>query len=289
MSEVLFHFLSRIPCPSSYAKGVGVLLVSVLTVSVASAERQPFERYQSVVDRQMFGPPPEGFDPTKPPSEAVTSRAQQKADAELSKEQEKLKSAIRFSMINVTPSGETAVGFTDSSDSKSPRNYYLKVGESAGNWTVKEADPAQSSMTIVNTEGVEVSLSIGGDSAKGAGKTAAAGGQPVAADRRRNLVTAPGMGSLRARREQRRAAETARMEEFNRQMQEREAALEKRAQEDAAQREAEKAEREAEREAQRKQLLQIQEELKKSREEKEKAKEQEKEQSDKSDSDDSQS
>ena len=41
----------------------------------------------------------------------------------------------------MTPDGATVVGFTDNSDPKVPRHYYLKVGESRDNWTVKEADP----------------------------------------------------------------------------------------------------------------------------------------------------
>ena len=152
--------------------GLGLLAVSALAVSVARAEKPPYSRYQTIVDRQMFGPLPPGFDPAKMPSEVTRSSASQRA--ELTKEQEKLKSAIRFSVINMTPDGQVAVGFTDSTDAKSPRHYYLKVGESRGGWLVKEADPETATMTVAKGE-IEVTLTIGGDSAKDAAATAKAG------------------------------------------------------------------------------------------------------------------
>ena len=152
--------------------GLGLLAVSALAVSVARAEKPPYSRYQTIVDRQMFGPLPPGFDPAKMPSEVTRSSASQRA--ELTKEQEKLKSAIRFSVINMTPDGQVAVGFTDSSDGKNPRHYYLKVGESRGGWLVKEADPETATMTVAKGE-IEVTLTIGGDSAKDAAATAKAG------------------------------------------------------------------------------------------------------------------
>ena len=157
-----------------------VVAGAIALATDASAERQPYERYQSIVNRQMFGPLPVGFDPTKSPSEV--SKSGSAAEKELTKEQEKVKSAIRFSVINVTPQGETAIGFTDNSDPKAPVHYYLKEGESRGGWTVKEADAKTATMTIAK-DGIEVSLSLGGDSAKD-GKT-----QAVDADERTSTVT----------------------------------------------------------------------------------------------------
>ena len=227
------------------------------------AEKQPFERYQSIVDRQMFGPLPEGFDPTKSPSEVQkSSSAEEKA---LSKEQEKIQSAIHFSMINLTPDGKTAVGFTDSSDPKNPVNYYLKVGETRNGWTVKEADAQEATMTIVR-DGIEVSLSIGGNSAKGAGTTARAGTAPANAG-----ASAPAgrhrMGAFTTLRERRlwrkqeeKDAEAKRMKE----QEEREAERQAQAEQDKLQREAALAE-------QRQQLLAIQEEMKRMREAKQAA------------------
>ena len=120
-----------------------------LLTAVASAEKQSFERYQSIIDRQMFGPLPPGFDPTKLPSEVQKSSSAQ--ERELSKEQEQLKSAIHFSVINVAADGKTEVGFTDNSDPKTPRHYFLKVGDSRDGWTVKEADADHSLTYIAST------------------------------------------------------------------------------------------------------------------------------------------
>ena len=46
-----------------------VLIAIALVFSAAYAEKQPIERYQSIIDRQMFGPLPPGFDPSKSPNE----------------------------------------------------------------------------------------------------------------------------------------------------------------------------------------------------------------------------
>lgn len=163
------------------------LVFVVMAVLSAAAERPAFERYQSIVDRQMFGQPPAGFDPTKMPSEVTKS----KSDAELTKEQEQVKKAIRFSVINVTPSGETVVGFSDNGDPKNALHYYLKVGESQNGWTVKAADPEEATMTI-EKEGIEVTLKLGGDSSTDAGAVV-----NRAAENAANQAT-----SLRARRRQ---------------------------------------------------------------------------------------
>lgn len=238
----------------------------VVLVALSSfGERQPYDRYQSIVDRQMFGPLPPGFDPTKSPAEVQKSTSA--SDKELTKEQEKVKSSIRFSVINVTPEGDTAIGFTDNSDPKAPVHYYLKVGESSNGWEVKEADPTAATMTIAK-DGVEVSLSLGGDSAQNAAATQKAGGATaapaVANPSRAGLATRSGLfgGSLSERRRMRqqraaeemaqRAAEAAKREE------ERKAAEE----EAKAQREA----AEAERAEQQRQLQNLREEFKKMRE-----------------------
>ena len=243
-----------------------LILTFSVTLAVATlwAERQPYERYQTIVDRQMFGPLPPGFDPTKSPAE-VTRSSSSKDEKQLTKEQEKVKSAIRFSMINVTPDGKTAIGFTDNSDPKMPINYYLKVGEKRNGWEVKEADPEAASMTIVK-DGVEVSLSLGGDSSGKGGSTQAAqpaaGGSPRAVGRGSSLLG--GMGSLRGRRRMReQQAEAVRAEAAEKAKQE--------AAEQEAVRAEEAAQRAAEREEQHKQLLQIQEELRKVREAKQQA------------------
>ena len=215
----------------------------------------------------MFGKTPPGFDPTKPASEAPRSSGPV-SEAAL-QAQAKIKTAIRFSAINVTPEGATAVGFTDSSDAKNPVHYYLKVGESRDGWLVKEADPVKATMTIARDD-VEVALTIGGNSAqsdaasKGVVPGLTANRGPAGRRLGSPFASAPGMGAgtLRGRRllrEQQRQADEA-------------AAAAKKAEENAQLEEArrrdeeEKAQRAAEREEQRAQLLQIQEELRKARE-----------------------
>ncbi len=167
------------------------LSVLVLGLSVF-AEKQPFERYQSILDRQMFGQTPVGFDPAKSPSEAT--RVNQR---ELTKEQEQLQSSIHFSMINITPDGATAVGFTDNSV-QPPVHYYLKVGESRNGWSVKEADPNKATMTIEKGE-ISVSLELGANSAKG-GVTSKVGAVPVPPAPGSNGSLRPGLLSGGVRR-----------------------------------------------------------------------------------------
>lgn len=163
-------------------RAVWVSSLVVMLALALQAERQPFSRYQPIIDRQMFGELPADFDPEKMPSEVAKSSA--KGEAELTKEQEQIKSAIRFSSINITPSGETAVGFADNSDPKAPRHYYLKVGERRDGWELKEADAVKATMTIAKGD-VTVSLSLGGDSSKSAEATSKLS-HPIAYHLRRN-------------------------------------------------------------------------------------------------------
>ena len=212
-----------------------ILMAALFAGLAACAERQPYSHYQTIVDRQMFGPLPEDFDPTKLPSEAKSSQKQRGKQAEnLTKEQEKLKSAVRFSVLNVTPGGAVKVGFTDNSDRKAPRNYYLGVGETRDGWVVKEADPDAATMTIEKGE-VEITLTIGGDSAKSEKATTRAGAanaaRPGGPTRSRLLNT---KGLTRKERRQRTEEELAE--------------LKKAQAEDEERRAAEKAEQDAKRE-----------------------------------------
>ena len=138
------------------------------------AEHFPVERYNTIKERKMFGPEPEGFDPTKSAAEARAAQKSARGEEKvLTQDQEKLKSAIHFSVINVTPEGETMVGFTDNSIPREQHHYYLKVGEEKDGWKVKEADAIAKTMTIVKDD-IEVALTLGGNSASGAGTTSRA-------------------------------------------------------------------------------------------------------------------
>lgn len=245
-----------------------IAVFCVLIVSVSRAERFGFERYQPILDRQMFGPVPEGFDPTRPPSEVQKSSG--RTEKELTREQEQVKKSVKFSMINLNPKGETMVGFTDNSDPKEARHYYLKVGESRDGWTVKAADAVAATVSI-SKDGVDLDLELG--SGSGGAAAAGAAGVGVASPgglRRGGLLgggigasrLSGGAGSLRERRmaklQQREANEKAAAEDQAKRAAEAEA--------EKAKAEEEKAQREAEREQQRQQLMQIQEELKRARE-----------------------
>lgn len=241
---------------------ISLILVALPIISALAevAAKRPYEDYTSIIDRQMFGALPPGFDPTKLPTEVA--KIDQKA---LSKEQEKLQSAIRFSMINITPSGEVAVGFSDNSNPKAPVHYYLKVGEERGGWTLLEADPYEETMKIVKND-IEVSLKLGGDSSGnqdsmakvgGDDSRAANSGNGMSGGRRSGLLNSNSLKGRRAQRErvEREQREKAKAEEEARDAERAEIAA------------REKAERDAEREEYRKQLLSIQEDLRRDREE----------------------
>lgn len=246
--------------------------VASLFCLAAVAERQPIDRYQSIIDRQMFGQPPPNFDPTKPPSQVQKGSGDEK---ELTREQEAIKSAIHFSAINVTPAGDVAVGFTDNSDSKMPIHYYLKVGEERNGWKVLEADPVKATMKVAKGD-IEVALDLGANSAKGGGSTARAGVNAApafaTANRRTGLLGGrrssadgeqprPGMigASLRERRA---AREQARQEEIAKEKE-----LEAKRQAEAAEKEKEReAQRQAEKEEQRRELQLLKDELRAQRE-----------------------
>lgn len=219
--------------------------------------------YETILKRMPFGPLPPNFDPDAPPGTAAGAATPGDEEAQLTEDEQQIVSSVRVSILNVTPSGAVAVGFTDSA-AQPPANYYMKVGEKRDVWEVKEADPAEQTVVLVKN-GVEATLKVGegvagGDKkAKGAvarpmpssprGLMRMAGGGP--ADSRPHLT---GMDRLRARRM--RSAEDLKAEEDRR---------------EAAAAEARKnaAQAAAEREQQREALVQIQEELRRQREERE--------------------
>lgn len=219
--------------------------------------------YETILKRMPFGPLPPNFNPDAPPGTAAGVTATGDEEPQLTEDEQQIVSSVRVSILNVTPSGAVAVGFTDSAATP-PANYYMKVGEKRDVWEVKEADPAEQTVVLVKN-GVEATLKVGegvagGDKkAKGAaarpmpssprGLMRAVGGGPT--DSRPHLS---GMDRLRARRM--RSAEDLKAEEDRR---------------EAAAAEARKnaAQAAAEREQQREALLQIQEELRRQREERE--------------------
>ncbi len=251
----------------------------------AFADAQPFERYQTIIDRKPFGPEPVNFDPEAAPGSASAGVA---GNGEMTPEQrsaeaQQLAASVRVSALNVTPSGVVKVGFTDTS-AKPNENYYLEVGASQNGWSVKDADPATESVTLVR-DGVEVTMKLGETvGGKGANapsqkrRSAAAGrpavlpllnGQPVAT----SVDGTPGkaVGGL-ARLRQMRMAMRAKEQADEEKRRETAAVAEAERKEREAQEAAEKQRAEEERAQQRETLLQIQEQLRKQREEREAAK-----------------
>ncbi len=256
-------------------KRILTFLMLLPAVSVC-AEKRSFDRYQPIVDRQPFGQPPPGFDPQKMASEV--SRSDGETGEQLTMEQEDIQKAVGFSMLNVETDGSVMVGFSDRSNPKSPRHYYLAVGESQDGWLVKSCDPAEETMTI-GKDGVEVTLKLGENPNPSPASKNGRGARPVtlqttsgnAAPARAGLLGRPAAaGSFqpasyrgrRARREMEAAQAKAEAEA-------RERERTRQAEEKAAREAAEKEARELERAEQRQQLLAIQEELRKAREEKE--------------------
>lgn len=253
----------------------------------AAAQPAPgdgFAPYQTILDRMPFGPVPAGFDPEAPPRAAGGAGARGlesgSAEAMQAEEEKRMAAAVRVSVLNVTPSGVVAVGFTDSS-AQPPAHYYMKVGETRDAWTVKAADPAEQTVVLVK-DGIEAELKVGegtsgGDRAAGKGRpplAARAAHAPMTLQATKDNAVAPVAGerpmSMRERLR-------ARRQRTARDIQNEEAAAAK-AKAAAAQAEEErKAAAEqaaAERAQQREALLQIQEELRRHREAREAEKQQ---------------
>lgn len=247
-------------------KHVLAILAAAWAVSCAMAEKQPFERYQTIIDRMPFGQPPPGFDPTRDPSEVSKDEYSQQ-EVELTQEQEAIQKAVKFSVINVESDGVVRVGFSDMTDPKAPRHFYLAIGESRGGWTVKDADPNEKKMTVAK-DGVEVELGLGENSGGIDGKSVQSARNATKPQRSQLLSRGGDAGgnapmSLRGRREKREAEEAAKRAEDAKLAAERERERAEREKRD----EEERAERERERAEQREQLNALKEELLRQREE----------------------
>jgi hypothetical protein len=238
-----------------------VSILSAFFATVAVAERQPFERYQSVVDRQMFGALPHDFDPSKMPSDVQKTNS--RAEKELLAEQEKLKSAIHFSVINVRKDGKIEVGFTDNTDPKEPCHYFICEGESSGGWTVESADPEKAAI-VLEKDGVTLELTLGDNSAKGGGSIKRR--EQATSAQKSPLIGGSSFRSQRSLKMQRLAEESKKIEEERQKM---EAARQKAAAEAAEKEAVREKQREEERAEHQQRLAELQETLKRVREERE--------------------
>ena len=248
--------------------------------SGGSAPDEGFTPYQTILDRMPFGPLPPNFNPDAPPGSASAAGGADGVAGEVmqTEEEQQIVASVRVSVLNKTPAGAVAVGFTDSSV-QPPKHYYLKVGEKSDVWEVKDADPAEQIVVLVKN-GVEATLKVGEGAPDGKGaKAGRTGGGMLARNRPMAGRVAPsggggdgqgqdararhpsGLALLRDRR--RRSLEDLKAEEARRD------AAAAQARKDADQARKDAAQAAAEREQQREALLQIQEELRRQREERE--------------------
>ena len=248
-------------------RALTVFLAFLSFSHVADASR-PFELYEPIIDKCLFGPPPD--DPAVIPEKNSASAV--KDEKEIAMEQERLEKAVAVSALQQTPDGTVKVGFSDSSASKTPIHYYLAVGETKDGWLVKSADVVAKSV-ILKKDSVEIErtlgasalppASAGGGKAMGGNLLSASNGGPLA---RRSSLLSPrgsvgGAGSpMKSRRQlkldEEASARRASQEEIARV---REA--------EARRREEERARHEAERAEHRQMLMDLKDEIKKQREE----------------------
>lgn len=129
----------------------------------SSPEEITLERYQLIIDRNVFGQPPENFDPARSPADVVSSRRSGRPeDQQVTKEQQDLQKAVRFTAMNISPDRKVYVGFTDTSDPKLPKYFYLQVGQESRGWKVVQAD-AIAGTAVLEKDGIEISLTLGGE------------------------------------------------------------------------------------------------------------------------------
>ena len=76
-----------------------VALALFVPVAALAAETIAFERYQTIIDRQPFGQPPPGFNPSQMASE-VQKGVAAAAEVELTVEQQELQKVVGFSVLN---------------------------------------------------------------------------------------------------------------------------------------------------------------------------------------------
>ena len=118
---------------------------------LATAGQLPFARYQSIIDRKPFG--------ELAKISSAESRAVEAAEAEQQKQEQDLAKKIDMVAVNITPRGQIAVGFIDKTE-KPPRNYYVRLGETAGGYTVVDAD-FENEIATIEKDGVTISLKLG--------------------------------------------------------------------------------------------------------------------------------
>lgn len=130
--------------------------------------KSTFERYEPILKRQMFGVPPAGFDPSISPVNVKASRRDGEKE-QLTPEQQKLQKSVKFTVLNLDSSGSVMVGFSDHTDPKMPKHFYMKVGETFRGWKVVEAD-VLAGTAVLEKDGIRLDMTLG-EQAKAAQST----------------------------------------------------------------------------------------------------------------------
>ncbi len=241
-----------------------MLLIAFVALAMQSfaSESRPFELYQPIIDKCLFGPPP--ADPTVVPDKnSVSNDGTQKSEKELAKEQEQLEKAVAVSALIQKPDGTIMVGFSDSSDSKTPIHYYLAIGESKNGWIVENAD-ITSKKVILQKDGIEIERSLGdkgnASATKPVSETSHTSRSSLLSNRHNGLLR-PKAGLLSRRALRLQESENQRLQDLKREEDR------KKAEEDAALR---REQDNAERDEQRQKLMALQEEMRRIKEEKNK-------------------
>lgn len=141
-------------------------LPAMMSVCSYATDANLPDEYQQIVDKNLFGPPP--ADPSVIPDKgSSSSRAEEKSEREIAKEQEKLEKTVYVSALTVSPDGAVKVGFTDTSNGKKPSNHYLAVGASEDGWLVVSADMATKKV-VLSKDGIEIERVYGDKNASSA-------------------------------------------------------------------------------------------------------------------------
>ena len=137
------------------------LLTFGVTLSAAALD-DGFAPYQTIVDRNPFGRPPENaacVASADARGAGWVDASETTANPEHEKEIERLRASVYVCAVNAPPGAEPVVGFTDTTRNP-PRNYLLAQGQTKDGWRVVSIDAA-SRHAVLSHEGVSVSLYLG--------------------------------------------------------------------------------------------------------------------------------
>lgn len=152
----VFAYAAAVPFPSHADENS--LSAQTATQALEKVARTLPEKYQAIIDGNLFGPPP-SEDSAAAEKNAVAAKEAEKIEREMSKEQERLVKTVEVSAFHTTPDGVLKIGFSDSSNGKKIP-YYLAVGESKDGWLVVSADEAEKKVSL-KKDGIDIECVLG--------------------------------------------------------------------------------------------------------------------------------